>query len=79
MVSHTLVSEVDSQLPVSVSPEGIKFLKSINPKAKIITEDMSMPSISRDIGIKEAYKKSILAGVDYFLISYDKDLAYRIH
>jgi beta-N-acetylhexosaminidase len=76
MLSHTLVMAIDDRHPMSVSSKGVRFLRSINPEAKTITDDMSMLPISQDIGIKKAYQMSLSAGVDYVLISYDKDLVY---
>jgi beta-N-acetylhexosaminidase len=79
MLSHTLVTDIDDQNPVSTSKAGIDYLKSINPKAITITDDISMLPISRGIGIKKAYQQSVAAGVDYILISYDKELIYRLY
>ena len=69
---------IDNQNPASVSQKSINFLKQVNPDAKIITDDFSMLPISKDVGIKKAYIQSLEAGVDYILISYDKELAYQL-
>jgi beta-N-acetylhexosaminidase len=78
MVSHTKIEAIDNQNPASTSRKSIEFLKQINPDAKVITDDFSMMPISKGVGIKKAYTASLEAGVDYILISYDKDLGYEL-
>jgi len=78
MVSHTRVDNIDPDLPMSISPKGIAYLKEINPDAKIITDDFSMFPISQKYGIRKAYQMAISAGVDYVLVSYDTELGYSI-
>ncbi|MEM1312424.1 MAG: glycoside hydrolase family 3 N-terminal domain-containing protein [Patescibacteria group bacterium] len=78
MVSHSKIESVDSQNPASVSKEAIKLLKEINSEAKIVTDDFSMIPISGGIGVKKSYTKALEAGVDYILVSYDKELAYEL-
>ncbi|MFM7855677.1 MAG: glycoside hydrolase family 3 N-terminal domain-containing protein, partial [Flammeovirgaceae bacterium] len=77
-VSHTQVKNIDPDLPMSISPKGIAYLKEINPDAKIITDDFSMFPISQKYGIQKAYQMAISAGVDYILVSYDTELGYSI-
>ena len=78
MVSHTRVDNIDPDLPMSISPKGIAYLKEINPDAKIITDDFSMFPISQKYGIRKGYQMAISAGVDYVLVSYDTELGYSI-
>ncbi len=78
MFSHVLITSIDPDHPASVSQKVVKYFKEINQSAKIITDDISMLPISKNIGTKKAYLQSIEAGVDYVLISYDKDLIYLL-
>jgi beta-N-acetylhexosaminidase len=64
MFSHTIVKSIDSENPASTSKEFVNYFRNINPEAKIITDDMSMLPISKDIGIKKAYQKSLNAGIE---------------
>jgi beta-N-acetylhexosaminidase len=78
MLSHTIVPAIDPDHPISLSSKGLSWLRDINPRAKTITDDLSMLPISDGYGVKKAYNLARQAGVDYILISYDPELVYEL-
>ena len=79
MVGHVRLSQIDKDNPVSISKTVIQDIirNKMNYKGLIVTDDFSMgPIYSRPGGIGKAAVKSLQAGVDLILISYDPGLYY---
>ena len=65
MVSHIVVTSMDSELPASLSPAVHSYLRSIlGFTGVIVTDDLVMDAIRADYGIGEAAVLAILAGND---------------
>lgn len=78
MLSHTIIPDLDSSYPVSFSEIVISvFRKELSYNGILITDDLSMGP-SYYTGIENVSDLALKAGVDYLLISYDKDLIYPI-
>lgn len=75
MVSHILVQKIDSKNPATLSKNIIDKLlrEKMNFKGVVITDDMHMKAISKNLSIEEASVKSINAGSDIILIGSDID------
>jgi beta-N-acetylhexosaminidase len=78
MVSHTKAPQLDIHKPSSLSSKALSKVEEVNPSATTITDDFSMLPISQGVGMNQAYRQSLEAGVDYVLVSYDKELMYRL-
>lgn len=65
LVSHTFVNCLDSQLPASLSPTVIGYLRqSIGFAGVIVTDDLVMQAITDLYGTEEAAVLAVLAGND---------------
>lgn len=65
MVSHTIVSCLDDQLPASLSPAVIEFMRDqLGFHGVIITDDLQMGAITQQYGAGEAAVLAVLAGND---------------
>ena len=65
LVSHTVISCLDSSLPASLSPSVISYLRDkMDFEGVIITDDLKMDAISDRYSIEEAAVMAVLAGSD---------------
>lgn len=74
LVSHNIVTDIDSQYPSSISKPIHDILRNeLEFDGIIITDDMSMQAMS---GYENPYVKAVLAGNDMIIVS-DYDDAYN--
>jgi beta-N-acetylhexosaminidase len=80
MLSHVRVVSLDPDHPVSCSSAAVRFLrKDWSFRGLLVTDDFSMAPISHGPGgIAGAAKRSIHAGVDLILLSYDPTTVYDL-
>ena len=81
MLGHAILTAVDDQHPVSFSEPVIQGIlrQQWQYEGLLITDDFSMRAVSGSReGVTEATIKSLNAGVDLVLVSYDPDLYYPI-
>lgn len=65
MVSHTVVTALDPQLPASLSPAVNQYLRNVlGFDGVAVTDDLYMEAIRRDYGTGEAAVLAVLAGND---------------
>jgi len=65
MVSHTIVEALDPELPASLSPTVIRYLRdTMDFEGVIITDDLTMQAITDQYGAGEAAVMAVLAGCD---------------
>ncbi|WML33952.1 beta-N-acetylhexosaminidase [Clostridium sp. OS1-26] len=72
MVSHILLSKIDSSNPASFSKAVITDIlrKQLNFNGVVITDDMAMGAIVKNYNIGEVSVKSVEAGSDIILVSH---------
>ncbi len=81
MLSHVLLTSVDSIYPVSTSKKVVQSIirEEWKHKGILVTDDMSMGAIvNSDRGICGSSIDSLNAGVDILLISYDFEKYYTV-
>ncbi|MBK8394056.1 MAG: glycoside hydrolase family 3 protein [Leptospiraceae bacterium] len=81
MLSHSTITHLDSNHPISISEKGIQeYIRSKFPITTIlITDDMNMgPMIYFKGGIGNAAVTGINAGLDILLVSYDGQQIYEV-
>lgn len=67
LVAHNIVTNIDSELPASISPSVHDILRNeLNFDGIILTDDMSMGAMQDYIN---PYKKAVLAGNDMIIVS----------
>ena len=65
MVSHTVVTALDADLPASLSPAVVRYLREdMGFQGVIITDDLVMEAITDRYGAGEAAVMAVLAGAD---------------
>lgn len=65
MVSHTIITALDSEYPATLSPAVIKYLREdMNFEGVIITDDLEMDAITDHFGRGESAVLAVLAGND---------------
>lgn len=65
LVSHNIVTAMDSNLPASLSPEVHRILREeLNFNGVIMTDDLEMKAIKQYLGDKEAAVAAVVAGND---------------
>ena len=81
MVSHTVVSALDSQLPASLSEAVHNYLRqNMGFAGVIITDDLKMAAISESFGDEEAAVQAVLAGNDMLcLLEYEEQYSAVLH
>lgn len=68
MTAHILVPFMD-EVPATMSKKMMNYLRNtLKFKGVIISDDMLMKAISSNMDVREAVKRSLLAGVDMFII-----------
>ena len=73
LVSHNIITDIDSSLPASISAPVHEILRNeLEFDGIILTDDMSMQAMNE---YEEPYTKAILAGNDMIIVS-DFDSAY---
>lgn len=80
MLGHVKVSQLDPELPASLSPRIIDGLirRDWGHQGVILTDDFTMgPIQGRKGGVGAAVPQALKAGVDIVLISYDPELYYE--
>ena len=76
LVSHTIVTALDDQLPASLSPEVHAYLRqNMGFDGVIVTDDLVMQAITDSYGAEEAAILAVLAGND-LLCSTEYPLQY---
>ena len=81
LVSHTIVTALDSELPASLSPKVIRYLREdMGFEGVIITDDLVMQAITDLYGAGEAAVMAVLAGNDLlcsteYMLQYEAVLA----
>lgn len=77
LISHTVVTCLDSALPASLSPAVIGYLRNtMGFEGVIVTDDLVMDAITKQYGIGEAAVLAVLAGND-LLCSSDYAIQYN--
>ena len=65
LVSHTIVTALDAELPASLSPAVHAYLRNtMNFDGVIVTDDLVMQAITDAYGAEEAAVLAVLAGND---------------
>lgn len=65
MVSHTIVKCLDDQLPASLSPAVVDYMRNtMGFEGVIVTDDLIMQAITKRYGDDEAAVMAVLAGID---------------
>ena len=65
MISHTLINSLDPELPASLSPKVIGYLRNeMGFSGVVITDDLIMKAITDQYGNEEAAILAVLAGND---------------
>ena len=73
LISHNVVTSIDSRNPASLSTKIHKLLKEdLKFEGIIITDAMNMGAIVNEYGIEEAIINAILAGNDIIIVTIDK-------
>ena len=73
LISHNVVTSIDSRNPASLSTKIHKLLKEdLKFEGIIITDSMNMGAIVNEYGIEEAIINAILAGNDIIIVTIDK-------
>lgn len=81
LVSHTIVKALDPELPASLSPEVIRYLREeMGFEGVIVTDDLVMQAITDLYGAGEAAVMAVLAGNDLlcsteYMLQYEAVLA----
>lgn len=80
MLGHVRLASVDRDQPVSCSSAAVRLLRdNWGFQGLLITDDFSMAPISHGRGgITGAAKRSMAAGVDLILLSYDAEAVYDL-
>ena len=81
MLSHSTVSALDNEKPISISERGIQeYIRPRFPVTTVlITDDMNMgPMMYAKGGIGASAVTGINAGLDILLISYDGEQIYEV-
>jgi len=81
LVSHTIVQALDRELPASLSPKVIRYLREdMGFEGVIVTDDLVMQAITDLYGAEEAAVLAVLAGNDLlcsteYMLQYEAVLA----
>ena len=77
MVSHTIINAIDPELPASLSPKVLDYLRDdMGFDGVIITDDLTMDAIADVYGSGEAAVLAVIAGADLLCCS-DYELQYQ--
>ena len=77
MVSHTFINCLDTQLPASLSPAVIGYLRNeMGFNGVVVTDDLVMEAITDLYGAGESAVLAVLAGND-LLCSSEYEIQYR--
>lgn len=77
LISHTIISDLDSNLPASLSPAVINYLRTqMGFDGVIVTDDLVMGAITQQYGTEEAAVMAVLAGNDLLCCS-DYEIQYE--
>ncbi len=78
MTAHIIFSEIDKELPATLSPGIISLIRSeIGHQGLIITDDLEMKAISKNFSVADASLKAISAGVNMSLICHERSLMFE--
>lgn len=65
LMSHTIVTALDPELPASLSPAVHAYLRQMQGfEGVIVTDDLAMAAITEEYGVEEAAVLAVLAGND---------------
>lgn len=71
LVSHTIVECLDTELPASLSPDVIRYLRNqMGFNGVVVTDDLKMAAITDQYGTGEAAVMAVLADADLLCSSY---------
>ena len=77
LISHNIISALDDQLPASLSPTVISYLRdTLEFNGVVITDDLVMQAITKRYGADEAAVMAVLAGND-MLCATEYQIQYR--
>jgi beta-N-acetylhexosaminidase len=68
LVSHAIVRQWDTDLPITLSAAGLGRLRRRLPDTLLITDDMQMQGLQRALGTEAACRQSLKAGIDMLCI-----------
>ena len=79
MVGHVLYPHLDTQYPASLSKQIISNIlkKELNFNGIIFSDDINMGAIKNAFSLEDAWKKSIIAGVDQVILIASFSEAYN--
>ena len=70
MVTHTIITSIDPELPASLSPAVVDYLrKDMEFQGVIMTDDLAMQAITDIYGVEEAAVMAVEAGIDVLCCS----------
>lgn len=70
MVTHTIITSIDPELPASLSPVVVDYLRDeMNFWGVIMTDDLAMQAITDVYGVEEAAVMAVEAGIDVLCCS----------
>ena len=75
MVAHILMTQIDPDLPASLSPEVVTGLlrEEMGFDGVVCTDDLTMGAISNTYGMGEAAVMAVEAGCDLLLVCHEAD------
>ena len=75
MVAHILMTQIDPDLPASLSPEVVTGLlrQELGFDGVVCTDDLTMGAISNTYGMGEAAVMAVEAGCDLLLVCHEAD------
>ena len=79
MTAHVVFEALDATLPATLSPHVLEPLirKELGFEGVVVSDDLEMRAIADRYPIEEATVRSVLAGVDLFLVCHHADVQGR--
>ena len=80
MVSHIILSNIDSENPASLSKDIVKGIlrDNLGFNGVVVTDDMTMGAIVNNFDIGSSAIKAINAGVDIILVCHDYEMQIKV-
>lgn len=69
LMSHNIVTAMDSTYPVSLSPAAHRYLRNMGFEGVIVTDELSMGAVAQAYGAEEAAVLAVLAGNDLLCVT----------
>jgi beta-N-acetylhexosaminidase len=75
MVAHLLMTQLDSQLPASLSPAVVTGLlrQELGFEGVVVTDDLTMGAITQSYGLDQAALLAVEAGCDVLLVCHQQE------